>query len=61
MIMMIPPNSFVRQKKGAEKKEGEEAGDRRKVAQTGTPTPGADASTGPTRSEVTDARNRRKH
>ena len=28
---------------------------------TGTPTPGVDAPTGPTQSEVSDTRNRRRH
>ena len=57
-MIMIDPNSLVRQKEG---KTEEEAGDRRKRGQTGTPTPGEDAPTGPTRSGLSDARNRRKH
>ena len=61
MMIMIAPNSLVRHKKGAEGKEEEEAGDRRKGVQTETPTPGVDAPTGPVRSGVSDARNRRKH
>ena len=38
-----------------------ESRDRRKGGQTGTPRPGADTFTGPSRSEVPDARNWRKH
>ena len=41
MMMMIAPNSLVRQKQG--EKEEEEAGIRRKAGPTGTPTPDADA------------------
>ena len=37
-----------------------EAGHRRKRGQRGTPTPGAVAPTGPSRSEVTDARNKQE-
>ena len=55
--MMIALNS--RQKEVAQR-EGE-AVNRRKGGQTGTPTPGADAPTGPTQSGVSDARNRKKH
>ena len=51
-------NFLVRQKEGAQGKE--EARDRRKGGPTGTPTPGADAPTGPTRSGVSNTRNRRK-
>ena len=41
----FPPNSFVLQKEGAQEEEEakEEAGDRRKGGQTGTPRPGVDA------------------
>ena len=60
-MMMINPNSLVRQKEEVHREEEEEAGSRRKGGPTGTPTPGADAPTGPTRSEVLDAKNRRKH
>ena len=41
---MMAPNSLARQNHGAQEEEKEEAGDRRKGFQTGTPTPGADAS-----------------
>ena len=61
MIMMIAPDSLARQKKGAHGEEEEESGDRRMGGQTGTPTPGADAPTGPSRSEVLDVRNSRRH
>ena len=53
VMIMIAPNSLVRQK---EKAQGEEETWSKKE----TPTPGADAPIGPTRSGVTDARNRRK-
>jgi len=59
-LIMIAPNSLVRQKKGAQGEE-EGAGDRRKRGQIRTPTPGADAPTDPTQSGVSDARSRRKH
>ena len=54
MMTMIVPNSPVHQKEGAQWEEEEEAG-----GSTGTPTPGADALTDPTRSGMSDARNRR--
>ena len=60
-MMMIGPNSLVCQKEGVPGEEEEEAGGQRKGGSTGTPTLGADASTGPTRYGVSDARNRRKH
>ena len=41
-MMMIAPNSLVRQKKRVQGEEEEEAVDRRKRVQTETPTPGAD-------------------
>ena len=47
--MMIAPNSFFPQKDGAHGEEEEETGDRRKGSQTGTPTRGAYAPTGPCR------------
>ena len=53
--MIIAPNSPARQKKVEE-----EAGDRTKGGQTGTPTPGVDTPTGPFLSGVSDARNKRK-
>ena len=59
-MMMTAPNSLVCQKKGAQGEE-EEAGNRSKGGPTGTPTPGAGTPTGPTRSDVSDARNRRRH
>ena len=37
MMMMIAPTSLVRQKEGVQGEEEEEAGDRRKGGQTGTP------------------------
>ena len=46
MVMMIDPNSLVREKKAAQGEGEEEAGDRRKGGQTGSPTLGADAPTG---------------
>ena len=61
MMMIVAPNYLVRWKKGTPGEEEEEAGGRRKAGSTGTPTPGADAPTGPTQSGVSDARNRRKH
>ena len=61
LMMMIAPNSLVRQKEGAQGEEEKEVGGRRKEGPTGAPTPGTDAPTGPTRSGVSDARNRRKH
>ena len=61
MMMMIAPNSLVGQKEGAQGEEKEEAAGRRKRRPTGILTPGVDAATGPTRSGVSDARNRRKH
>ena len=61
MIMMIAPKSLIHKKEGYQGEEKEEAGDRRKGGQIRTPTPGADARTGPYRSGVPDARNRRKH
>ena len=54
------PNSLFRQKEGTQGEKEEKAGGRRKGGLTGTPTPGADAPTGPSRSGVSDARNRRK-
>ena len=47
-MMMIAPNSLVRQKKRAEKEEKEKTVGRRKAGPTGTPTPGADTPIGPT-------------
>ena len=52
MMMMIAPNFL------AQREKEEEAGERRKVVQAGTSTPGADSTTGPSRSGVLDARNR---
>ena len=59
--MMIVTKSLIRQKEGVQGEEEEEAGVQRKGGPSGTPTPGADAPTCPTRSRVSDARNRRKH
>ena len=59
MMMMIAPNSFVRQKERAQGKDEEEAEGRRNGGPTGTPTPGADDPTDPTQSGVSDAWNRR--
>ena len=53
--------SLVRKKEGDQREEDEEAGGRRKGRMIGTSTPGMDVPTGPTRSGVSDARNRRKH
>ena len=61
MMIMIASNSLARQKDGVQEEGEEEAGDRRKGGQTGTPVSGTDAPTGPFRSGVSDARNRRKH
>ena len=53
MKMMIAPNSLVRQNEKAQgEKEEEDAGGRRKGGLTGTPMPGADVPTGPTRERV---------
>ena len=60
-MMMIATYSLVRQKERGQEEEKEEAGSRRKVGSTRTPTPGANALIGPTRSGVSDARKRRKH
>ena len=60
MMMIVSPNSLVRQE-GAQGEEEEEAGGRRRTGSIGTPTPGADAPTGTTQSEMSNARNRRKH
>ena len=61
--MIISPSFLVRQKEGAQGEEEEEdqVGGQRKRGPTGTPTPGADAPTGPTQSGVSDARNRRRY
>ena len=61
MMMIVAPNSLVRQEEGAQGEEEEEAGGRRWVGSIGTPTPGADAPTGPTQSGVSDARKKRKY
>ena len=61
MVMMIAHKSLVNHKEGAQGEEEEEAAGRRRVGSVGTPTPGADAPTGPTQSGVSDARNRRRH
>ena len=53
-MIMITPNSLCRQKEGVQGKGQEEAEDQRKGGQTGTPTSGADAPTGLTRSEMLD-------
>ena len=62
--MAVPPvmtmnalNSFVRQKEWAQGEEEKEAGVIRKRGLTGTPD--ANTPTGPTRTVVSDARNRR--
>ena len=55
VMVMIVPNSLVCLKEGAQGEEEEEPGGSRKGGLTGTPTPGADAFTGPT------ARNMKKH
>ena len=60
-MKMVSPNSLARQKKGVQGEGEEEAGDQRKVGQTGTPELGTDAPTSLFRSGVLDARNRRKH
>ena len=60
VMMIVAPNSLVRQE-GAQGGEEEEAGGRRKAGSIGTPTPCADAPTGPTQSGVSDAMNRRRH
>ena len=46
-MMLIAPNSLVRQKEWAQGEEAEEAAGRRKARPTGTPTPGADDPIGP--------------
>ena len=60
MMMMFVPNSLVLQKYGVQGEKEEEAGGRRKAGSTGTPTPGKEAPICPTRSGVSDARNRKK-
>ena len=60
LMMIVAPNSLVRQEV-AQVGEEEETGGRRKAGSIGTPMLGADAPTGPTQSGVSDARNRRKH
>ena len=60
-MMIVAPNSLVRQKVGTQGEEEEEARGRKRAGSIGTPTPVADASTGPTQSGVSDARNRRRH
>ena len=60
VMMMVAPNSLVRQE-GAQKEEEEQVRGRRRAGSKGTPIPGADAPTGPTQSRLSDARNRRKH
>ena len=57
-MIMIAPNSLGRQKEGAQE---EEAGGQIKVGPTGTPTPGADVPTSPTRSGVSVARSKKNH
>ena len=59
-MMMIAPNSFACQKEMAQGKEKEKAGDQRKGGQKGTPMPGAVPPIDPSRSRVSDVRNRRK-
>ena len=56
--MIFAPNSLVRLKEGEEK---EEVRGRRKGSSIGTPTPGVDFPTGPTRSGVSDERNMRRN
>ena len=60
-MMIITPNSLVRQKKGAQGEQEKEAGGRRNAGSTRTPTSSADATKVLIRSKVSDARNRRKH
>ena len=59
-MMIVAPNSLVRQEEGAQGKEEEQAGGRRRVGLIGTPTPGAEAPTGLSRLGALDARNRRR-
>ena len=61
MMMMIALNSLACQKEGVQGEVEEEAGDKKKQGQTGTPTSSVDAPTGQTRSGVLDTRNRSKH
>ena len=61
MMMIVAPNSLVRQKEGAQVEEEEEAGGQRKGGLTRTLTPGLDAPTGPTQSGVSNASNMTKH
>ena len=60
-MLIFAPNSVVHQKEGSQGEEEEEAEGLRYAGSTETPTPGADAPIGPTRSVVSDASNRRKH
>ena len=61
MMIMVAPNSFTRKREGVQKEGEEEMGDHRKGSQTGISTSGANAPTGLSRSEVLDARNKKKH
>ena len=61
IMMMFALNSLISQNEEAQGEDEEEVGGRRKAESTGTPTPGAEATIGPTQSGVSDARNRRKH
>ena len=61
VIMMIVPNSLVRQMEGVQEEGKEESGCKRKEGQTRTVTSGADAPTGLSWSGVLDERKRRKH
>ena len=60
LMMIVAPNSIVRQEV-AQVGEEEETEGRRKAGSIGTPTLGADAPTGPTQSGVSDARIMRKY
>ena len=58
-MKMVSPNSLARQKKGVQGEGEEEVGDQRKGGKI-TPTSDADTHTGLSRSEMLDARSRRK-
>ena len=60
-MMMTASNSLVRKNEEAQGEKEKKAGGRRKGCPTGTPMPGAYVPTGPLKSGLSDARNRRKH
>ena len=59
--MMMFASTILSARRRGLREEEQEAGGQKKADSTGTLTPDADAPIGPTRSGVSDARNRRKH